>query len=133
MEFKEFLKEYKRMCSSYKYCSLCPIDKESRDCELQNNCGNMDFLSDVNAESIVEKWAKEHPVKTYESDFKDKINDLLKIFPNHKVKNYVEGTDISYDTLCVADFYFDGDIERAGCDFLRDDSCKNCWKREIDG
>ena len=132
MEFKEFLKEYKRMCSSYKYCSLCPIDKESRDCELQNNCGNMDFLSDVNAESIVEKWVKEHPAKTYESDLKDKINDLLKIFPNHAVKNYVKGTDISaYDTLCVADFYFNGDVERAGCDFLGDDSCKKCWKREI--
>ena len=134
MEFKEFLKEYKRMCSFYKYCSLCPIDKESRDCELQNNCGNMDFLSDVNAESIVEKWAKEHPVKTYESDFKDKINDLLKIFPNHKLKKFIEDNNINYDSLCIADFYFDGDPEKAKCECLRNvNACKNCWKREIDG
>ena len=134
MEFKEFLKEYKRMCSSYKYCSLCPIDKESRDCELQNNCGNMDFLSDVNAESIVEKWAKEHPVKTYESDFKDKINDLLKIFPNHKVKKFVEDNNINiYDSVCVADFYFDGDQNKVTCNcFSSSNPCKDCWKREID-
>ena len=135
MEFKEFLKEYKRMCSSYKYCSLCPIDKESRDCELQNNCGNMDFLSDVNAESIVEKWAKEHPVKTYESDFKDEINDLLKIFPNHKVKKFVEDNNINiYDSVCVADFYFDGDQNKVKCKYFGvSNSCKDCWKREIDG
>ena len=133
MEFKEFLKEYKRMCSSYKYCSLCPIDKESRDCELQNNCGNMDFLSDVNAESIVEKWAKEHPVKTYESDFKDKINDLLKIFPNHKLRKFIEDTNINIcDSFCVANFYFDGDTSKAKCDYFSNfNSCKDCWKRGI--
>ena len=135
MEFKEFLKEYKRMCSSYKYCSLCPIDKESRDCELQNNCGNMDFLSDVNAESIVEKWAKEHPVKTYESDFKDKINDLLKIFPNHKLRKFIEDTNINIcDSFCVANFYFNGDTKKAKCDYFSNfNSCKDCWKREING
>ena len=135
MEFNEFLKEYKRMCSSYKYCSLCPIDKESRDCELQNNCGNMDFLSDVNAESIVETWAKDHPVKTYESDFKDKINDLLKIFPNHKLRKFIEDTNINIcDSFCVANFYFDGDTSKAKCDYFGNfNSCKDCWKREING
>ena len=134
MEFKEFFKEYNRMCSSYHNCIGCPIDEEINNRGLQNSCGNIGFLSDVDAESIVEKWAKEHPVKTYESDFKDKINDLLKIFPNHAVKNYVEGTDISYDTLCVADFYFNGDVEKAKCECLRNvNACKNCWKREIDG
>ena len=136
MEFKEFFKEYNRMCSSYHNCIGCPIDEEINNHirGLHTDCKNIDLLSKVDAESITEKWVKEHPVKTYESDFKDKINDLLKIFPNHAVKNYVEGTDISiYDTLCVADFYFHGDVERAGCDFFGDDSCKNCWKREING
>ena len=62
----------------------------------------------------------------------EKIDDLLKIFPDHAVKNYVEGTDIStYDTLCVADFYFNGDAEKAGCEFYRDNACRDCWKREI--
>ena len=132
MEFKEFVKEYNRMCLSYPNCIGCPIAEEINNRGLQNSCGNIDLLSAINCESIIEKWVKEHPAKTYESDLKDKINDLLKIFPNHAVKNYVKGTDISaYDTLCVADFYFNGDVERAGCDFLGDDSCKKCWKRKI--
>ena len=132
MEFKEFAKEYNRMCFSHHNCIECPLDEEIDKRGLKSNCGNIDLLSKVDAESIVEKWVKEHPVNTYESDFKEKIDDLLAIFPDHAVKNYVEGTDIStYDTLCVADFYFHGDVERAGCDFLGDDSCKKCWKREI--
>lgn len=134
MEFKEFLKEYNRMCSSHNHCKGCPIAEETNNRGLQNSCGNIDFLTEVNGESIVEKWVKEHPVNTYESDFKEKIDDLLAIFPDHAVKNYVEGTDIStYETLCVADFYFNGDMERAGCEFHRDNACKDCWKREIDG
>lgn len=134
MEFKEFLKEYKRMCSSYKYCSLCPIDKESRDCELQNNCGNMDFLSDVNAESIVEKWAKEHPVKTYKTDFEEKMKELLKIFPNHEVGKIIMNPDKDiYQNLCVADYYFGGEAKKAGCRNVDCScaTCKDCWNREI--
>lgn len=134
MEFKEFVKEYNRMCLSYPSCIGCPIAEEINNRGLQNSCGNIDLLSAINCESIIEKWVKEHPAKTYESDLKEKIDDLLKIFPNHAIKNYVEGTDIStYDTLCVADFYFNGDVERARCDFFGDNSCKNCWKREING
>ena len=132
MEFNEFAKEYNRMCFSHHNCIECPLAEEIDKRGLQSNCGNIDLLSKVDAESIVEKWIKEHPAKTYESDFKEKIDDLLKIFPDHAVKNYVEGTDIStYDTLCVADFYFNGDVERAGCEFYGDNACRDCWKREI--
>lgn len=133
MEFKEFQKEYSRMCLSYPSCIGCPIAEETNNRGLQNSCGNIDFLLEINAESIVEKWVKEHPAKTYESDFKDKINDLLKIFPNHEFKKLVENTDINfYDSLCVADFYFEGDTSKAKCGYFGNfNSCKNCWKREI--
>lgn len=136
MEFKEFAKEYNRMCLSYPNCIGCPIAEEINNRGLQTNCGNIDFLTEVNGESIIEKWVKEHPRKTYESDFKDKINDLLKIFPNHNIKKFVEDNNINnniniyiYGSLCVADFYFDGNRNKAKCN----DSCKDCWKREIDG
>lgn len=134
MEFKEFVKEYNRMCLSYPNCIGCPIAEEINNRGLQTNCGNIDFLAEVNGESIIEKWVKEHPAKTYESDFKDKINDLLKIFPNHRVKKFVEDANINiYDPFCVADFYFDGDTKKAKCEcFSSFDSCKGCWKREID-
>lgn len=132
MEFKEFVKEYNRMCSSYHNCIGCPINEEINNhiCELHTDCKNIDLLSKVDAESITEKWVKEHPVNTYESDFKNKINDLLKIFPNHKVKKFVEDNSINiyiYGSLCVADFYFDGDRNKAKCKY----SCKDCWKRGI--
>lgn len=138
MEFKEFVKEYSRMCAFYRNCIDCPIDKEADNrglSELKCSCGVVDFLLDVNAESIVEKWAKEHPVKTYESDFKDKINDLLKIFPNHKLRKFIEDTNINIcDSFCVANFYFDGDTSKAKCDYFSNfNSCKDCWKREING
>lgn len=134
MEFKEFFKEYSRMCLSYNNCIGCPIAEEINNRGLQTNCGNIDFLIEVNGESIIEKWVKEHPRKTYESDFKEKINDLLKIFPNHKVKKFVEGTNINIcDLLCVANFYFNGDTKKAKCDYFSSfNSCKDCWKREID-
>ena len=116
----------------------CPFDEEINNHirGLHTDCKNIDLLSKVDAESIIEKWVKEHPVKTYESDFKDKINDLLKIFPNHKVKKFVEDNSINiyiYGSLCVADFYFDGDRNKAKCKYFGgSNSCKDCWKREID-
>ena len=136
MEFKEFVKEYNRMCLSYPNCIGCPIAEEINNRGLQTNCGNIDFLTEVNGESIIEKWAKEHPVKTYESDFKDKINDLLKTFPNHKVRGFVEDTNIDIcDSFCVADFYFNGDTIKSKCNYINGNlnACKDCWKREIDG
>lgn len=135
MEFKEFVKEYNRMCLSYNNCIGCPIAEEINNRGLQTNCGNIDFLTEVNGESIIGKWVKEHPVKTYESDFKDKINDLLKIFPNHKLRKFIEDTNINIcDSFCVANFYFDGDTSKAKCDYFSNfNSCKDCWKREING
>ena len=136
MEFKEFVKEYNRMCLSYPNCIGCPIVEEINNRGLQTNCGNIDFLAEVNGESIIEKWVKEHPVKTYESDFKDKINDLLKTFPNHKVRGFVEDTNIDIcDSFCVADFYFNGDTIKSKCNYINGNlnACKDCWKREIDG
>ena len=132
MEFKEFVKEYNRMCLSYPNCIGCPIAEEINNRGLQNSCGNIDLLSAINCESIIEKWVKEHPVKTYESDFKEKINDLLKIFPNHEVKKFIEDNNINYDSLCIADFYFDGDRKKAKCKYFGgSNSCKDCWKRGI--
>lgn len=138
MEFKEFVKEYNRMCNFHRNCIDCPIDKEADNrglSELKCGCGVVDFLLDIDAESIVENWVKRHPVKTYESDFKEKVDKLLNLFPNHEIKKFVKDADVSiYDTLCVADFYFNGDYEEAGCDCDVFDRvrCERCWKREIE-
>ena len=34
-------------------------------------------------------WVEEHPIRTYESDFVEKLDELLKIFPNHEIKKFV--------------------------------------------
>ena len=68
MEAFEYLKELKRMCESFTGC---------KDCPLYDSC---DILHSSNEElqhraDVVEKWSKEHPIKTYQKA-------LLEIFPN---------------------------------------------------
>lgn len=137
MEFKEFVKEYNRMCAFYRNCIDCPIDKEADNrglSELKCSCCVVDFLLDIDAESIVEKWAKEHPVKTYKTDFEEKMKELLKIFPNHEVDKIIMNPDKDiYKNLCVADYYFGGEAKKAGCRNVDCScaTCKDCWNREI--
>lgn len=130
MEFKEFVKEYHRMCKFYPDCIKCPIGESKKDKNLHNNCSDIYLLSNINAESIVEKWIKEHPVKTYKTDFEEKMKELLKIFPNYDTEGYMNynGNLCKYGVVCVADFYFNGNHESASCDGL---TCKECWNREI--
>lgn len=68
MEAFEYLKELKRMCESFTGCKDCPL------------CDSCDILHSSNEElqhraDVVEKWSKEHPIKTYQKA-------LLEIFPN---------------------------------------------------
>ena len=69
MDIVEFVNKMSRMCSKYPDCVGCPIETENED---------EDCLSKVPAEQmvdIVEQWAREHPIKTRQSEF-------LKMFPN---------------------------------------------------
>lgn len=77
MDAVEYVKTRYRLCRSKDSCSECPLqDKE--------NCGCiMDTIEYVEkAVQIVEQWAKEHPVKTRQSEF-------LKLFPKATVCNHV--------------------------------------------
>ena len=58
------------------------------------------------------------------------LKELLKIFPNYDTEGYMNynGNLCKYGVVCVADFYFNGNHESAGCDGL---TCKECWNREI--
>lgn len=70
MDAVEFLKTLRRMCNS-----------ECRECELGKRLGALDTCAlwqkahPEEAVEIAEKWAKEHPAKTRQSEF-------LKLFPN---------------------------------------------------
>ncbi len=70
MDTVEFLKEGLIMCNSYEACIGCPMEQTDDCCMLSMNLKQM-----IN---IVEQWAKEHPVKTRQSEF-------LKMWPNASV------------------------------------------------
>ena len=79
MDTVEFLNEGTRMCNNYEACVGCPME-ETDDCCM----ANMNLKQMI---SIVEQWAKEHPVKTRQSE-------LLKLFPE------AEMIDDSYINIC---------------------------------
>lgn len=60
MDALEFLKERRRMCSSYEHCENCPLE--------ESNCTVSDLVdSDEDYKRViaaVEQWSKEHPAKT---------------------------------------------------------------------
>lgn len=71
MDAVEFVKTVNRLCKN-RHCDGCPVAKEGR-CMV-----GFDYYSVKNIEktiSKVEQWAKEHPVKTRQSEF-------LRMFPN---------------------------------------------------
>lgn len=73
MDALEFLRERKRMCNSYKGCEDCPLGKGR--CVIGT--------SDEDCERIiatVERWSKEHPLKTRQSVF-------LERYPEAKIDN----------------------------------------------
>ena len=69
MDAIEYVKQRERMCDYYMNCGDCPAGKYER-------CASLNEIP--NLVPIVEKWAKEHPVKTRQSEF-------LKMFPNASV------------------------------------------------
>lgn len=107
MDAVEYVKTKYRLCRSKDSCFECPLqDKE--------NCGCItDTIGYVEkAVQIVEQWAKDHPVKTRQSEF-------LKLFPNAKIYN---------DVIWLCPKYI-------GCDYKPEEDCNeiSCFdcKREF--
>ena len=77
MDVVEFLKQFGRLCAYYStntHCEECPLYKYDCCRDTKNE--------DVICAGIVEQWAKEHPVKTRQSEF-------LKMFPNARIDDGV--------------------------------------------
>ena len=60
MDAVEYVKQRERMCDYYSDCDKCPAKEVIR-------CANITKISQM--VPIVEKWAKEHPVKTRQDEF----------------------------------------------------------------
>lgn len=117
MDAVEFLKQFNRMCKTYNDdgCTKCPAYKY--------RCGEEFDEQEEDGVSIVEQWAKEHPVKTRQSEF-------LKQWPDAKVG------DDGYPSVGPCQLYKDMEEkdENGVC-------CKNCgcgicrrdfWLKEIE-
>lgn len=117
MDAVEFLKEGTRMCNSYEACVGCPMYPTDDCCMVKMNLKQM-----IN---IVEKWAKEHPVKTRQSEF-------LKQWPDARIES--DGMP----SICpiVVDKRCYNKDDDALCCFVRDEEkCRKCrrdfWLKEI--
>ena len=100
------IKDLKRMCDFHSYCTKCELFKPFNRCEV---C----FLPD-NVDEIVDKWVKEHPVKTYAMDFFEK-------FPNAP-----KDKDGKPET-CIKKIYSDVVVS---CSCMAQ-SCAKCWDQEM--
>ena len=69
MDAIEYVKQRERMCAYYVHCNDCPAS-DYQECSSLNGIPKL--------VPIVEQWAKEHPVKTRQSEF-------LKMFPDASV------------------------------------------------
>ena len=118
MDAVEYVKQRERMCDYYGDCDKCPAKEVI--C-----CSSIDEVPKM--VPIVEQWAKEHPVKTRQSE-------LLKLFPNMKI-------DDDTGTLCMCPMNFNPetykDKDKCFCIHMRDDiHCAECrrdfWLKEIE-
>ena len=69
MDAVEYVKQRNRMCDYYVHCDDCPAGN-------YQECASIAWIHKLIP--IIEQWAKEHPVKTRQSEF-------LKMYPNASV------------------------------------------------
>ena len=117
MDAVEFLKALGRLCNNY----LC-----GDNCPLIDSCDDESDDGYVRKVQIVEQWAKEHPVKTRQSEF-------LKMFPNARIES--DGMP-SICPIIVDKRCYNKDDD-ALCCFVRDEEkCGKCrrdfWLKEIE-
>lgn len=111
MDAVEFFKSMKRMCYSGEMCEKCPLYNNFS--EMGSVCDVLLHINDEKAsrvKSIVEQWAKDHPVKTRQSEF-------LKLFPNAVID---EDNGILGIRPCNID-------ESIGC--TNEKGCDDCYRK----
>lgn len=117
MDAVEFLVERKRMCTSYKGCKGCPLER--------GNCGLGTSTSDEEYERIittVEQWSKEHPRKTRQSVF-------LEQYPEAEID--VNGV-VSMCPMSISAAHRDSDRKCNHPERLCRDCRREFWMQEVE-
>lgn len=114
MDAVEFFKTVNRLCGQG--CAKCPVCKKDI-CMVRRTA----MLSNASVESIeemvskVEQWAKEHPIKTRQSEF-------LKMFPN---------ADLCRDVINILPCSVEKEMSKC-CDNKRCVECRReYWLEEV--
>lgn len=91
-EFKEVMKQYKRMCNTYPQCDGCPFKTE-----LEWGCCRLEVLTEEEEldiwETTVMEWARNHKEPVYPT-----IRELV-----NYIMNKIPGESVSYETRIPAD------------------------------
>lgn len=107
MDAVEFIKARNRMCKSLPSCNGCPLNN--------NGCPRLEAVIADKIVDIVEQWAKEHPIKTRQSEF-------LKQWPEAKV----DGTGVLKVPPCY--------LKNMKCPYTN--CCYDCrrefWTQEVE-
>lgn len=112
------IEDFSRMCNFYRghgkggECQNCPLYTVV----LPGSCHLFLCEHTAEADSIIDKWCKKHPKKTYAQDFLEKFPDAPK---NH------EGLPVA----SACDIYGEKEYFVKYC--ANYDSCSKCWEEVI--
>ena len=112
MDAIEYLKERKRMCDGFAHCTGCPLSYQENGTEL--TCGRFVEEYPEKTVELVEKWSKEHSVKTVKDDFLEK-------YPNAEMR--VNGVPES----CAKELGYKVPENRY-CAYY---NCEKCWNTPL--
>lgn len=107
MDAVEFYQTVNRICKN-KDCNECPVYKNNTCCMIGFDDDSVKSIEETI--SKVEQWAKDHPVKTRQSEF-------LKMFPNAAI-------DEDNGILCIKPCTID---ESIGC--TNGKGCDDCYRK----
>ena len=117
MDAVEFLKEYTRMCYSFKGCTMCPLYDEDIICS--------EYIKQFPKETVevVKEWSEQHKRKTMMDDFLEKFPEALKRFGRYPVVcPHVVG--YRFNALCPHHTTVNSTVSQ-----LNDNDCQMCWNR----
>lgn len=119
MDAVEYIKTLRRLCISKIRCDECPLLSKEESCCIADVGIDEDIGEDAEkVVQIVEQWAKDHPVKTRQSE-------LLKIFPYTKM----DGGIISF---CPISFLPEGEGDKCCRKNIYCNECrKEYWLTEV--
>lgn len=106
MDIVEFFKTVNRLCKNQRCCAECPIHKNGMGCMIKADDDSAKSIEETI--SKVEQWAKDHPVKTRQSEF-------LKMFPN---------AEFCRDVINILPC----SIEKEMCKYCDNSKCEECRK-----